>query len=86
MDNAKIHYGEMVREMIENAGATLLYLSPYSPEFSPIENFWSKVKAILRKMAARTYKDLINGLTNAMFKVTESNIRNWFAHCCCCTS
>lgn len=38
MDNAKIHYGEMVREIIEEAGAKLLYLSPYSPEFSPIEN------------------------------------------------
>jgi len=46
MDNAKIHQGEMVREFIEKAGAKLLYLSPYSPEFSPIENFWSKVKSI----------------------------------------
>ena len=54
MDNAKIHQGEMVREFIEKAGAKLLYLSPYSPEFSPIENFWSKVKSILRKTAART--------------------------------
>lgn len=40
MDNAKIHLGEMVRELIEKAGAKLIYLSPYSPEFSPIENFW----------------------------------------------
>jgi transposase len=42
MDNAKIHLGEMVREMIEEAKAKLVYLPPYSPEFSPIENFWSK--------------------------------------------
>ena len=47
MDNAKIHQEEMVREFLEKAGAKLLYLSPYSPEFSPIENFWSKVKSIL---------------------------------------
>lgn len=86
MDNAKIHQGEMLGEFIEKAGAKLLYLSPYSPEFSPIENFWSKVKSFLRKTAARTYKDLINGITNAMFQVTKENIRNWFAHCCYCTS
>jgi transposase len=86
MDNAKIHQGEMVKTLLEQAGAKLLYLSPYSPEFSPIENFWSKVKAILRKTAARTYKDLIEGLTNAMLQVTQANIRNWFAHCCYCTS
>lgn len=86
MDNAKIHQGEMVREIIEKAGAKLLYLSPYSPEFSPIENLWSKVKAILKKTAARNYKDLINGITDAMQKVTQENIRNWFAHCCYCAS
>jgi len=86
MDNAKIHQGEMVREFIEKAGARLIYLSPYSPEFSPIENFWSKVKSILRKAAARTYKDLIDAIANAMLEVTQSNIRNWFAHCCYCAS
>ena len=86
MDNAKIHQGEMVREFIEKAGAKLLYLSPYSPEFSPIENFWSKVKSILRKTAARTYKDLIDAIANAMLELTQSNIRNWFAHCCYCAS
>lgn len=86
MDNAKIHQGEMVREVIEKAGAKLLYLSPYSPEFSPIENFWSKVKSILRKTAARTYKDLIDAIANAILNVTQLNIRNWFAHCCYCIS
>jgi transposase len=86
MDNAKIHQGEMVREFIEQVGAKLIYLSPYSPEFSPIENLWSKVKSILRKTAARTYTDLIDGITNAMLQVTQSNIRNWFVHCCYCTS
>lgn len=86
MDNAKIHQGELVREFIEKAGAKLIYLSPYSPEFSPIENFWSKVKSILKKAAARTYKDLMDAITNAMLKVTQENIRNWFAHCCYCTA
>ncbi|WP_156922830.1 IS630 family transposase [Crocosphaera subtropica] len=86
MDNAKIHLGEIVREAIEEAGASLMYLPPYSPEFSPIENFWSKVKAILRKIKARNYKDLIDSLTFAMLQVTQKDIRNWFAHCCYCTS
>lgn len=86
MDNAKFHQGEIVRELIEKAGAKLIYLSPYSPEFSPIENFWSKVKAILKKVKARTYKDLIDGITDAMLKVTKEDIRNWFTHCCYCTS
>jgi transposase len=86
MDNARIHFGEMVKEAIEKAGAKIIYLSPYSPEFSPIENFWSKVKAILKKLKARTYKDLIEGIFNAMAQVTQQDIHNWFAHCCYCTS
>ena len=86
IDNAKIHFGEMVKTSIENAGATLIYLSPYSPEFSPIENFWSKVKSILIKLKARTYVDLIDAITDAMLQVTQTDISNWFAHCCYCTS
>lgn len=86
MDNAKFHQGEMIRELIEKAGAKLIYLSPYSPEFSPIENFWSKVKAILKKLKPRTYKDLTDAINQAMFQVTKEDIRNWFTHCCYCTS
>ena len=86
IDNAKIHFGEMVKNSIENAGATLIYLSPYSPEFSPIENFWSKVKSLLIKLKARTYADLIDAIADAMLQVTQTDIRNWFAHCCYCTS
>ncbi len=86
MDKAKIHLGEMVREIIEQEKARLIYLPPYSPEFSPIENFWSKVKATLRKLKARTYKDLIEGIELAMLEVTQKDIRNWFTHCCYCTS
>jgi hypothetical protein len=45
-----------------------------------------KVKAILRKLQARTYQDLIDGITEAMLQVTQQDIRNWFTHCCYCTS
>ena len=86
MDNAKIHKVKMVREAIEAKGAKLVYLSPYSPEFSPIENFWSKVKSILRKVKARTYKDLIEEIVNAILEVTKQDIHNWFARGCYCTS
>lgn len=76
----------MVREVIEEAGASLMYLPPPNPEFSPIENFWSKVKAILKKNKARNYKDLIDAITSAMLQVTQKDIRNGFTHCCYCTS
>ena len=86
MDNAKIHLGEPIRKLIEAAGATLIYLSPYSPEFNPIENFWSKIKASLKKIKPRSYLDLINAITESMLQVTKKDIRNWYAHCCYCTS
>ena len=86
MDNAKIHCGEIVKEFIEKAGAKLIYLSPYSPEFSPRENFWSKVKSILREVKSRNYLDLIDAIADAMLQVTKKDIYNWFAHCCYCTS
>lgn len=86
MDNASIHKSTIVEEAIQEVGAKLIYLSPYSPEFSPIENFWSKVKGILKKFQARTYEDLVIGITEAMRQVTQQDIRNWFAHCCYCTS
>ena len=47
---------------------------------------WSKVKAILRKLKARTYQDLVDGIVQAMLAVTKEDIRNWFAHCCYCAS
>jgi hypothetical protein len=52
----------------------------------PFENFWSKVKAILRKLKARTYQNLIDAITATMLQVTQQDIRNWFTHCCYCTS
>ena len=86
MDNAKIHLGKMIGQEIEKVGAKLIYLSPYSPDFSPIENFWSKVKAILKKISPRTNHDLVEAIDLAMKEVTPKNIHNWFTHCCYCTS
>lgn len=58
LDNSTIHKGDEVRSAIEAVGAKLVFLSPYSPEFNPIENLWSKLKSILRSIGARTYKAL----------------------------
>ena len=58
MDNCPIHLGEEVKKAIEKKGAKLIYLSPYSPDFSPIENLWSKLKIILRSIKTTNYQEL----------------------------
>lgn len=85
MDNCSIHKDPEIRRLIEAAGAHLVYLSPYSPDFSPIENFWSKVKSILRTIGARTYPDLLQALESAFSQVSDTDIKHWFTHCCYCS-
>ena len=64
LDNLPAHKGAAVRHAVEAAGARLLFLPPYSPDFNPIENAFSKLKALLRKAAARTVDQLWNGLSH----------------------
>ena len=85
-DNCSIHKGKEIEQAIINAGAKLIYLPPYSPDFNPIENCWSKVKSILRSIGARTYKALDLAIEQAYSQVSLKDIRNWFAHSCYCTS
>ena len=86
LDNSTIHKRDEIRDAIEAVGAQLVFLSPYSPEFNPIENLWSKLKSILRSIKARTYKALDEAIAFAYTQISQDNIRNWFAHCCYCTS
>ncbi len=86
MDNFSSHKVEGVRELIEAAGAKLIYLPPYSPDFSPIENFWSKVKQHIRSAAARTSEALDEAITDAFAAVSLEDIQHWFAYRCYCTS
>jgi len=86
MDNCSIHKGKEIESLINQAGARLIYLPPYSPEFSPIENCWSKIKSLLRCLAARSYPDLVRAIEEAFNKVSLHELRNWFTHCCYCTS
>ena len=64
MDNMRSHHVKAVREIIEDAGMTLLYLPPYSPDFNPIEEMLSKIKAVLRKLMIRVLSDLPASLGN----------------------
>ena len=59
MDNLSVHKSERVREMIEGAGAEVLYLPPYSPDFNPIEEAFSKIKNLIRKAGARVHEALV---------------------------
>ena len=86
MDNCSIHKGEAIEELINQAGATLIYLPPYSPDFSPIENCWSKIKTILRTIGARNYANLGKAIQDAFAQVSLMDILGWFTHCCYRTS
>jgi transposase len=83
MDNLSSHQVDGVKEAIESVGARLEYLPPYSPDLSPIEQCWSKFKAILRAKAARTRDVLDQAITEALAMITPQDARGWFAHCGC---
>lgn len=78
MDNLAAHKGVAVRAMIDAAGATLRYLPPYSPDFNPIENAFAKLKAVLRKAAARTIDDLWNAIRDALPTFSQRKCENYF--------
>ena len=78
MDNLSSHKGPRVREMIEAAGATLLFLPPYSPDLNPIENAFSKLKAHLRKAAERTVDGLWAAIGTVIDLFTPTECRNYF--------
>jgi transposase len=78
MDNLPAHKGPHTRAAIEAAGASLLYLPPYSPDFNPIENAFAKLKAILRKAAARSIDDLWNAIRDALPQFTPQECANLF--------
>lgn len=82
MDNLPAHKATAVREAIESVGARVVFLSPYSPDFNPIENCWSKVKEYLRSCQSRTYAALDQAITEAINLVTQDNLIGWFTHCC----
>ena len=81
LDNLPAHKPAAIREAIEAAGATLLFLPPYSPDFNPIEMAFSKMKAHLRRAAARTLPRLWDAIRDAIDAVTKSDARSFFTAC-----
>ena len=79
MDNLGSHKGPAVRAAIETAGARLLFLPPYSPDFNPIEMAFSKLKALLRKAAERTVEGLWSAIGRLLDTVTPTECANFFA-------
>ena len=81
MDNLSAHKGGRVRELVEERGAQLAYLPPYSPDLNPIEEAFAKIKDLLRKAAARTKEALIEAIGAALFAVSAADVRGFFEHC-----
>ena len=81
LDNLNVHKASQVERVAEERGAQVLWLPPYSPDFSPIEQSWSKIKTMLRAAKARTREELEKALAQAVTLVTKSDIRGWFKHC-----
>ena len=80
MDNLPSHKVAGIREAIEAAGAELRYLPSYSPDFNPIEQFFAKLKALLRKAAARTIEALIAAIADTLTKVSPQECANYLAN------
>ena len=81
LDNVNFHKHRQVREAIERAGARLLFLPPYSPDLSPIELMWSKLKHYLKRKAARTMADFHQALLEAFETLTDYDFEAWFDDC-----
>jgi transposase len=81
MDNLSSHKSAAVRASIETAGAELIYLPPYSPDFNPIEKAWAKLKELLRASRARTREALEETIAEALKRITPDNARAWFRFC-----
>lgn len=81
MDDLSAHKHPKVQEHIEAAEAELIFLPPYSPDLSPIEHAFSKMKAYLRKVAARTYERVVAALSEVIRQITAEDARGWFTDC-----
>ena len=81
MDNLPVHYAHATQLLPESVGAQIKFWPPYSPDLSPIELCWSKLKEILRSAQARTTEALDEAITRAVNAITDDNALSWFHHC-----
>lgn len=81
LDNLSSHKGAMVQRLIEARGARVLFLSPYSADFNPIELGWSKAKTVLRAAKAHTWAKLVEAVAEALHSISAQDAQGWFTHC-----
>lgn len=80
MDNLSVHKIKRVRDLIEGCGCSLVFLPPYSPDYNPIEEAFSKIKTIMRKAKARSVEALVEATAEALSAITKQDARGFFAH------
>lgn len=80
LDNVSVHKGERVRQAIEARGCQVLFLPPYSPDLTPIEEAFSKLKAWLRQLEARTREALEEAIADGLKQITGQDAHGWFWH------
>lgn len=80
LDNLSVHKAASIRHALAARGCELLFLPPYSPDFTPIEQAFSKLKAILRGLGARTHEALVEAMHGAVEAITPADASAWFAH------
>ena len=81
MDNLTAHKGERIRELIEDQGCELMYLPPYSPDFNPIEEAFSKIKGLMPKAEARSREALLEAMGIAISALSAEDARGFIEHC-----
>jgi transposase len=81
MDNLGAHQPKRITDLIEARGAELVFLPSYSPDLNPIEQGFSKIKNILRKLGGRTHEALLEAMEEALSKVSAADAAGWFEHC-----
>ena len=81
LDNLGAHRASRIEQIAAACQAKVVWLAPYSPDFSPIELMWSKLKTLFRQSKARTREEIEKALVKALEQVTESDCRAWYRHC-----
>ncbi|MEG4495433.1 transposase [Microcoleus sp. D3_18_C4] len=86
MDNLPAHKVDSIKPMIEAVGASILCLSPYSPDFNPIELWWWQLKSLLIQFSPISTKMVDRIIAVALDLINPKHLKNWFTNCCYCTS
>lgn len=81
MDNISFHYAKTVKEAIESVGARVVFLPQYSPDLSPIENLWSKLKGYLKSKSPKSLEDFHITLAEGLDSISSYDCEGWFEHC-----